>query len=90
MISELIAVCKLESVVVASLRGHTETAVWRHCWRQKKVDLHTFRRQEKCFQFVIIHERATNVCILHVLIMYLNNVLSCCTLTGFPLSQKSL
>ena len=46
--------------------------MWRHCLRQKKVDLRTFRRQEKCFKCVIIHERARNV------YMYLNNVLSCC------------
>ena len=65
----------ISSQVVAHLRGHAGTAVWRHCLRQKKGDL---RRQEKFFKCIIIHEGATNLCILFVLIMYLNNVLSCC------------
>ena len=74
MISELVAlfvaICQLESAKeVAPLHGHTNTAVWRHSLRQKKVDLRTFRRQEKCFKCVTIHERATNVCILYVLII---------------------
>ena len=45
------AIYELESAQAVALQhGHTETAVWRHCLRQKKVDLHTFRRQEKCFK----------------------------------------
>ena len=57
------AICKLESVqAVANLRGHTETAVCPHCLRQKKVDLGTFRRQEKCFQCVIIDMKELNMC----------------------------
>ena len=47
------AICELDlAQVVAS-----ETAVWWNCLRQKKVDLRTFRRQEKCFECVIIHEK---------------------------------
>ena len=69
------ASCELESAqAVAHLHGHTETAVWRLCLRKKKVDLRTLGKVLKC---VIIHERAINVCILYVLIMYLNYVLSC-------------
>ena len=49
---------------VAPLCGLTETAVWRHCLRPKKAPLGTFRRKEKCFKGVIIHERPTNVSIL--------------------------
>ena len=36
------------------------------------------KRKSICV-LVITHERAANVCILYVLVMYLNNVLSCCT-----------
>ena len=36
---------------------------------------HSDVRKSKC---IIIHEGAKNVCILYVLIMYLNYVLSCC------------
>ena len=50
-----------------------------HCLRQKKVDLHTFRRQEKYFINVLLYMKATNVCILYILITCLNKVLSCCT-----------
>ncbi len=73
------AIRELESEqAVAPLHGHAGTAVWRHCLRQKKGDL---RRQEKFSKCIIIHEVATNVCILYVLIMYLNNVLSCSAYT---------
>ena len=34
---------------------------------------------EKVLKCVFIHGRAINVCILYVLIMYLNYLLSCCT-----------
>ena len=62
-------VCELEPArAVEPLRSHTETAVCHHCFRQKKVDLRTFRRQEMCHKSVIIHERATNVCILYTCI----------------------
>ena len=72
------AIRELESEqAVAPLRGHAGTAVWRHCLRQKKGDLR-IPRQEKFFKYIIIHEGATHVCILYGLIMYLNNVLSCC------------
>ena len=71
------AICELESAQVPSCAS--ETAVWRPRLRQKNVDLCTFRRQEKCFKCVIIHERATNLYVRYLLIMYLNNVLSCCT-----------
>ena len=74
------AICKQESAqAVAPLCGHTETTMWHHCLLQEKVDLRTFRHQEKFFKCVILYERATNVCILYVLIMYLNNALSCST-----------
>ena len=57
------AICELESAqALAPLCGHTETVVWRHCLRQKEVDLHTFRRRENCFKCVIIHERLKNMC----------------------------
>ena len=46
---------------------HTETSVWGHCLRPKKAALRTFRRLEKCFKCVILHERPTNVCILPVM-----------------------
>ena len=62
--SQFVAICELE-------RAH-------HCWRQKD-DLRTFWRQEKCSKCVIILERATNLCILYVLTMYLKSVLSYCT-----------
>ena len=67
------AICELESEqVVAPLRGRTETAVWRHCLRQYKVDLRIptsgkVINKKKC---VIIHERATHLFIVYVLIMY--------------------
>ena len=50
------AICELESAK-APLCDHRETGMWRHCLRPKKVALSTFRRQEKCFKCVIIHER---------------------------------
>ena len=71
------AIRELESEqAVAPLRGHAGTAVRRHCLRQKKGDLH-IPTQEKFFKCIIIHEGATYVC-MYVLIMYLNNVQSCC------------
>ena len=45
------AICELESAQAIVLQhSHTETAVWRHCLLQKKVDLLTFRSQEKRFK----------------------------------------
>ena len=79
MISELFAVwCDLLTRISASrstpLRGQTETSVWRQCLGQKKGDLRTFSASGKVCKRVIINERATNLCILHVLIMSLNKV----------------
>ena len=73
-------ISELELVQVVA----SETVVWWHGLRPKKVNLHqkkvnlrTFRRQQKCFECVIIHERATHFLRTVVLIIYLNNVLSC-------------
>ena len=44
------AICELELVrALAPLHGHTETTVWR----QMKVDLRTFRRQEIFFNVLL-------------------------------------
>ena len=60
------AIRELESEqAVAPLRGHAGTAVWRHCLRQKKGDLR-IPTSGKVFKCIIIHEGATNVCILYV------------------------
>ena len=71
------ASCELESAQAAAhLRGHTETAVWRLCLSQKKVDLRTFRRQ--C---VIIDERAIYIYIyihLYVHTVRIDNVPKLC------------
>ena len=69
------ALCNLESAqAVAPLRGHTETAMCRHSRESRFANILTAVK----VLCVILHERATDLCILYVLMMYLNNVLSCC------------
>ena len=66
MISELFAGwCDLGTRISESASAAIEKpGCGATVFAQKKVALRTFRRQEKCFKCVIIHERPTNVCIL--------------------------
>ena len=70
-------ICELDSEqAVAPLRGHTETAA-QFASKESRF-AHSDVRKSSINVLFIIHERATNVCILYVWITYLNNVLGCC------------
>ena len=79
MISELFAVwCELETRISAGCSAFARSYRNRDVAPLKRKSICEHFDGGKSYVCVILHERATNVCVLCVLIMYLNNVLSCC------------
>ena len=68
MISELFAVwCDLWSRISASgakasLCGHTETGMWRHCLRPKKVAFRTFHVRKSASNVVLLYMKDLQMC----------------------------
>ena len=78
MISELFAVwCDLELDSAQAVAPRKTRCGATFCMKRKSICIYFDVR--KSALNVLLYMRATNLCILYVLIMYLNNMLSCCT-----------